>query len=56
MTITVFVLSSVYWVISVFDTFIVIDMWRTKFDHIPRKSPNWLGITVVLPIVNVSVH
>ena len=56
MTISMFVLSSVYWVVSVFNTFIIIDMWRTQFDPNPRQAPNWLEITVVLPIVNVSVH
>jgi hypothetical protein len=56
MIITIFVLSSVYWIISVFNTFIIIDMWRTQFDPLLRKQLNWLEMTVVLPIVNVGVH
>ena len=56
MIITMFVLSSVYWVISVFSTFIIIDMWRTHSDPVPRRLPNWLLMTFVIPMVNVSVH
>jgi hypothetical protein len=51
-------LSTVYWIISIVYIFIVIDMWRDKFGPGPaiRRLPNWLGITIVLPMVNVSVH
>ena len=56
MTIAMFVLSSVYWVVSVYDTFISINLWRSQFDHVRRKPLDWLQITDALPLVNVSVH
>jgi hypothetical protein len=56
MIITMFVLSSVYWIISIFETFIIIDMWRSRFDPVSRQLPKWLLMTFVIPMVNVSVH
>ena len=56
MIITMFVLSSVYWIISIFETFIIIDMWRTQFNPVSRQLPKWLLMTFVIPMVNVSVH
>jgi hypothetical protein len=56
MIITMFVLSSVYWIISVFSTFVMIDIWRTQFDPDPRQFPNWLLMAFIIPMVNVSVH
>ena len=56
MIVTMFALSSVYWAISIVYTFIVIDLWRAQFGPVIRRLPNWLQITVVIPMVNVSVH
>jgi hypothetical protein len=56
MTITTFALSSMYWIIFIVYTFLVIDVWRSQFDTVPHKPPDWMQITVALPILNVSVH
>ena len=56
MVVTMFALSSVYWIISIVYTFIVIDMWRGRFGPVIRRLPDWLQMTVVFPTINVSVH
>jgi hypothetical protein len=56
MTITMFALSSVYWVMSVVITFIVIDVWHSQFGPVPSNPPDWLPMFNALLLVNVSVH
>ena len=56
MTITMFALSSVYWIMSVVVTFIVIDVWHSQFGSVPSNPPDWLPMFNALLLVNVSVH
>jgi hypothetical protein len=60
MAITTFALSSMYWIMSIIDTFIGIDLWLSQFYHDPLnlnpKLLDWLPMTSALLLVNVSVH
>ena len=51
-----FGLSSMYWIMSVVVTFIVIDVWHSQFDPVTRNPPDWLPMFSALLLVNVSVH
>jgi len=56
MTVAMFALSSMYWIMSVVVTFIVIDVWQSQFDPVPRNPPVWLPMFSALLLINVSVH
>jgi len=55
MAITMFALSSMYWIMSVVVTFIVIDVWHSQFDPVTRNPPDWLPMFSALLLVNYIV-
>jgi len=41
MTMIMFALSTVYWILSVIVTFLVINAWFSKLDPATHVAPNW---------------
>jgi len=49
-----FALSTIYWVISVVDTFLVIRAWFSELDPATHSPPDWLPMFSAVLLVNVS--
>jgi len=55
MTMIMFVLSTVYWVLSVIVTFLVINAWFSKLDPATHDPPNWLPMFNAIILVNYTL-
>jgi ABC-type nickel/cobalt efflux system permease component RcnA len=56
MTVAMFALSSMYWIMSVVVTFIVVDVWQSQFFPVPRNAPDWLPMFSAVLLINVGVY
>jgi len=54
MTMIMFALSTVYWILSVIVTFLVINAWFSKLDPATQDAPNWLPMFNAIVLVNVG--
>jgi hypothetical protein len=52
--VTMFALSTIYWVISVVVIFLVIRAWFSDLDPAAYSPPNWLPMFSAVLLVNVS--
>jgi hypothetical protein len=49
-----FALSTIYWVLSVVVTFLVIRAWFSELDPATHSAPTWLPMLSAILLVNVS--
>jgi hypothetical protein len=54
MMVVMFVLSTVYWVISVVITFLLMRAWFSELDPATHSPPGWLPMFNAVLLVNVS--
>ncbi len=53
MTVIIFALSTMHWVMSVVVTFLVIRAWFSELDPTAHSPPNWLPMLSAILLVNV---
>jgi len=55
MTMIMFGLSTVYWILSVIITFLVIDAWFSSLDPATHNPPNWLPMFNAIILINYTL-
>jgi hypothetical protein len=54
MMVIMFMLSTVYWVVSVVFTFLTMRAWFSELDPATHSPPSWLPMFSAILLVNVS--